>query len=47
VDRFGRTGDFKIFAGGDMANPTADAISAIGDGHRAARGIDEFLRGGK
>jgi NADPH-dependent glutamate synthase beta subunit-like oxidoreductase len=47
VDRFGRTGDSKIFAGGDMANPTADAISAIGDGHRAARGIDEFLRGGK
>jgi glutamate synthase (NADPH/NADH) small chain len=33
----------KIFAGGDVANRTADAISAIEDGHHAARGIDRFL----
>ena len=34
----------KLFAGGDSVNKTADAISAIADGHRAARGIDEMLR---
>ncbi|MBT6994411.1 MAG: FAD-dependent oxidoreductase [Candidatus Cloacimonetes bacterium] len=33
----------NIFAGGDIANPTADAISAIADGHNAAKGIDGFL----
>ena len=32
-----------LFAGGDMVNNVADAISAIADGHRAARGIDRFL----
>ena len=37
----------KLFAGGDSVNKTADAISAIADGHRAARGIDEMLRGKK
>jgi glutamate synthase (NADPH/NADH) small chain len=35
----------KIFVGGDVANRTADAISAIEDGHHAARGIDRFLSG--
>jgi glutamate synthase (NADPH/NADH) small chain len=35
----------KIFVGGDVANTTADAISAIEDGHHAARGIDRFLAG--
>jgi len=38
-----QTGDPKIFAGGDIANPKRDAISAIGDGHQAARGIDKYL----
>ncbi len=33
----------KIFVGGDFANGTADAISAIEDGHHAARGINRFL----
>ena len=33
----------KVFVGGDFANQTADAISAIEDGHHAARGIDRFL----
>jgi glutamate synthase (NADPH/NADH) small chain len=33
----------KVFVGGDVANRTADAISAIEDGHHAARGIERFL----
>ena len=33
----------KVFVGGDVANRTADAISAIEDGHHAARGINRFL----
>ena len=33
----------KVFVGGDVANRIADAISAIEDGHHAARGIDRFL----
>jgi glutamate synthase (NADPH/NADH) small chain len=36
----------KVFVGGDFANRTADAISAIEDGHHAARGIDRFLNPG-
>jgi thioredoxin reductase len=32
-----------VFVGGDVANRTADAISAIEDGHHAARGIERFL----
>ena len=39
----GETGEPKIFAGGDIANSRKDAISAIADGHRAAKGIDDFL----
>lgn len=44
VGLHGQTGEAKIFAGGDIANSTKDAISAIADGHRAAKGIDEYLR---
>ena len=33
----------KVFVGGDFANRTADAISAIEDGDHAARGINRFL----
>jgi len=33
----------KVFVGGDVANRVADAISAIEDGHHAARGIERFL----
>jgi len=40
-----QTGVAKIFVGGDVANWTADAISAIEDGHHAARGIDRMLSG--
>ena len=36
----------KVFVGGDFANRTADAISAIEDGHHAARGINRFLNPG-
>jgi glutamate synthase (NADPH/NADH) small chain len=39
-----KTDDKKIFAGGDVVNSTADAISAIADGHKAAIGIDRVLR---
>ncbi|MFO8065765.1 MAG: hypothetical protein R6V29_14170, partial [Spirochaetia bacterium] len=43
VDRFGATGDPKVFAGGDITNTKRDAISAIANGHLAARGIDRQL----
>ncbi len=33
----------RLFAGGDSANRTADAISAIADGYRACKAIDEML----
>jgi len=33
----------KVFVGGDFANGTADAISAIEDGHHAARGINRLF----
>ena len=36
----------KVFVGGDIANNTADAISAIEDGHHAARGIERYLATG-
>ena len=38
-----QTGLRKLFVGGDIANSTADAISAIEDGHHAARGIHRLL----
>ena len=38
-----QTGDPKVFAGGDAVNRTADAISAIADGFRACKAIDEML----
>jgi len=43
TDQFGQTSVPGIFAGGDIVNTTADAISAIADGHRAAQGIDFYL----
>src|SRR6056297_71314 len=44
VGLHGETGEPKIFAGGDISNRLKDAISAIADGHRAAKGIDSYLR---
>ncbi len=32
-----------IFAGGDIANNRADAISAIADGYRAVKGIEKYI----
>ncbi len=46
ADRWGRSTDEKVFIGGDMFNKTADAISAIADGHRSARAIDAMLQKG-
>jgi glutamate synthase (NADPH/NADH) small chain len=43
VNEFKQTGDKKIFAGGDIANRKRDAISAIANGHSAAKGIDIYL----
>jgi len=43
TNEYGQTSLPKIFAGGDIVNFTADAISAIADGHKAAKGIDYFL----
>jgi glutamate synthase (NADPH/NADH) small chain len=43
VDEFHRTSVDKIYAGGDIANPKRDAISAIANGHSAAKGIDIYL----
>jgi len=43
------TGDLKetklpwLFAGGDIANNTADAISAIADGYKAVKGIEKLF----
>ncbi len=45
ADRWGQTTDHKVFIGGDMFNRTADAITAIADGHRSARAIDKMLGG--
>lgn len=45
ADRWGQTSDSKVFIGGDMFNRTADAITAIADGHRSARAIDKLLMG--
>lgn len=39
TNEFGETAVDGIFAGGDLVNPVADAISAIADGLRAVEGI--------
>jgi len=44
-NQYRQTGIPKLFVGGDIANDTADAISAIADGHQAAIGIDRYLSG--
>jgi len=44
-NQYRQTGIPKLFVGGDIANNTADAISAIADGHQATLGIDRFLSG--
>jgi len=44
IDNMSRTGNAKIFAGGDIATSVKDAVSAIADGHAAAIGIDKYLQ---
>ena len=43
VDEHGMSATAGIFAGGDLVNDTADAISAIADGLRAVEGIQRFI----
>jgi glutamate synthase (NADPH/NADH) small chain len=43
ANEYRQTGIPKLFVGGDIANSTADAISAIADGHQAAVGMDRYL----
>ncbi|NOZ78728.1 MAG: FAD-dependent oxidoreductase [Acidobacteria bacterium] len=43
VDENGMTAYDGIFAGGDLVNSTADAISAIADGLRAVVGIQKYV----
>ncbi len=43
VDKNMMTDVEGVFAGGDIVNPRADAISAIADGRKAALGIIKFL----
>jgi dihydropyrimidine dehydrogenase (NAD+) subunit PreT len=40
----GRTGNAKVFAGGDALNGGATVVEAVRDGKRAALAIDEWLR---
>jgi len=43
VDENGMTAVEGIFAGGDISNRVADAVSAISDGLNAVKGIDKYL----
>ncbi len=43
VNEAQQTGVEWLFAGGDIANNRADAISAIADGFRAVKGIEKFI----
>jgi glutamate synthase (NADPH/NADH) small chain len=43
VNEYQQTGLDWLFAGGDIANNRADAISAVADGFRATRGIEKFI----
>ncbi len=44
INENGMTEENGVFAGGDTVNSKNDLISAIADGVKAARGIDEYLR---
>ncbi|KPJ59705.1 MAG: hypothetical protein AMJ46_10160 [Latescibacteria bacterium DG_63] len=41
----GRTGNPKVFAGGDCVNGGKEVVNAVAEGKRAAIAIDEMLRG--
>jgi glutamate synthase (NADPH/NADH) small chain len=44
VDKSGRTGNRKFFAGGDAINGGASVVEAVRDGKRAAEAIESELR---
>ena len=44
VDGTGRTGNPKVFAGGDATNGGATVVQAVRDAKRAAKAIDELIR---
>ncbi len=43
----GQTSILQVFAGGDIVTGAATVIAAMGAGKRAARGIHQYLRGGR
>ena len=45
VDEDGLTSREGVYAGGDAVTGAATVISAMGAGKRAARAIDEYLKG--
>jgi len=47
ADTLGQSSDKKVFAGGDAASGPGLVSQAIGAGHKAALGIDAFIRGVK
>ena len=47
VDEHGATSMSGVFAGGDIVQGAATVILAMGDGRRAATGIDAYLKGKK
>jgi len=44
VDESGMTAMTGVYAGGDLVNPVADAISAIADGLRVVEGVTELAK---
>jgi glutamate synthase (NADPH/NADH) small chain len=44
VDENGMTSVAGVFAGGDIVRGAATVILAMGDGKRAAKAIDEYLK---
>ena len=47
VEDKGMTSIPGVFAGGDIVRRAATVILAVGDGKRAAKAMDEYLRGPK
>jgi len=47
IDEEGRTTKKGVFAGGDIVTGGATVILAMGQGKKAAKAIDEYLKTGK
>lgn len=45
IDKYGRSGDSKFFAGGDAVNGGAEVVNAVAEGKMAAEGIHDYLSG--